>query len=84
MMEFLKKFGSLVRTKRKALHYSQEDLAEKVDISWRHVPDIEAGKRDLRLSLVLRLADCLDIDLNGLKKYIKCDENGNYGKDLLK
>ena len=84
MMEFLKKFGSLVRTKRKALHYSQEDLAEKVDISWRHVPNIEAGKRDLRLSLVLRLATCLDIDLNELKAYAKCDENGNYDKKLLK
>ena len=83
-MEFLKEFGNLVHEKREALDYSQEKLAEKVDIDLRHVPNIESGKCDVRLSLALRLADCLDIDLNGLKKYIKCDENGNYGKDLLK
>ncbi len=83
-MEFLKEFGNLVRTNRKVLDYSQEKIAEKADISSRHVPNIESGKCDVRLSLAVRLADCLDIDLNGLKKYIKCDENGNYGKDLLK
>lgn len=83
-MEFLKEFGNLVRTKRKTLDYSQEKLAEKVDIDLRHVYNVETGKCDLHLSLALRLADCLDIDLNGLKKYIKCDENGNYRKELLK
>ncbi len=82
-MEFLKEFGNLVRTNRKALDYSQEKLAEKVGISSRHIPNIEAGKCDMRLSLAVRLADCLNIDLNGLKVNAKCDENGNYGKDLL-
>ena len=83
-MEFLKEFGNLVHEKREALDYSQEKLAEKVDIDLRHVYNVETGKCDLRLSLVLRLATCLDIDLNELKVYAKCDENGNYGKDLLK
>lgn len=31
-MEFLKEFGNLVHEKREALDYSQEKLAEKVDI----------------------------------------------------
>lgn len=83
-MEFLKIFGSLVRAKRKSLGYSQEKLAEKADTSLRHVSNIEEGNCDLRFSLILRLAVCLDIDLNEMKAYVKCDENGNYRKDLLK
>lgn len=82
-MKFLKVFGDLVRTSRIALGYTQEMLAEKTDISPRHIPDIEAGKRDLHISLVIRLATCLNIDLNILKVYAKFDENGNYRKDLL-
>lgn len=82
-MRFLKTFGDTVRAKRKALGYTQEKLAEKVDASTRQISDIEAGKRDLHSSLILRLAACLDIDLNGLKAFAECDENGNYRKDLL-
>ena len=84
IMQFLKNFGNLVYAKRLALGYTQEELAEKVDICPRHVPNIEAGKCDLRLSLILRLAVCLDMDLNELKAYVECDENGNFRKDLLK
>ncbi len=83
-MDFLKNFGALVNTKRTALGYTQEMLAEKADTCLRHVANVEAGNCDLRLSLVLRLAACLDIDLNELKQYASCDQNGNYTKDLLK
>lgn len=76
------KFGDVVYCHRKALGLSQEALAEKVDISARHVHNIEVGKSNPGLSLVLRLAVCLNIDLNELKQYVECDERGIYWQDL--
>lgn len=76
------KFGDLVYCHRKALGISQEELAERVDISARHVNNIEMGKSSPGLSLALRIAVCLNIDLNELKQYVKCDERGIYWRDL--
>lgn len=81
-MKLKTKFGDLVYYQRKALGLSQEELAELVDISARHVHNIEVGKSNPGLSLVLRLAVCLHIDLNELKQYVECDERGIYWQDL--
>lgn len=72
----------MVYYRRKALGLSQEELAELVDISARHAHNIEVGKSNPGLSLVLRLAVCLNIDLNELKQYVECDERGIYWQDL--
>ncbi|MGN0571032.1 MAG: helix-turn-helix transcriptional regulator [Candidatus Fimenecus sp.] len=66
-------FGNTVRQAREKEGKSQYELARMVDVSLRHIYNIEHGRTDPQLSTVYRLAVCLDIDLNELKKYVKSD-----------
>jgi transcriptional regulator with XRE-family HTH domain len=53
--------GQRIVTKRKSMKLSQVELAEKVGISDRTLGKIEKGF-DMRLSLMLAIADALDIE----------------------
>ena len=53
--------GQRIVTKRKKMKISQVQLAEKVGISDRTLGKIEKGF-DMRLSLMLAIADALEID----------------------
>lgn len=68
-------FGKKVRNARKKSDQSQYELARAVDVSMRHIYNIEHGKTDPQLSTVCRLAVCLDLDLNELKQYVKSDND---------
>jgi transcriptional regulator with XRE-family HTH domain len=58
----LDRFGENVRTERKKQGYSQEDLAEKVDISRTYLSQIEQGRaQNLSLRLAQRLSTVLGI-----------------------
>lgn len=74
-------FGAMVCNRRRRLGLTQEKLAEKVDASVRHIHNIESGECNLGLSLAVRLAVCLEIDLNELKKYAICDMEENSWAD---
>ena len=56
--------GQRIRKNRKALGLSQEELAEKINISTTHMSHIETGQTKVSLSLLLKLAYALDMDLN--------------------
>ena len=55
----LKKFGDNVRSRREALDYSQEQLAERADLDRTYISGIERGVRNLSLNSVVRLAKAL-------------------------
>lgn len=57
------KIGTSIAKRRKELHLSQEQLAEKADISQTHISKIELGKDNPSLDLLERIATALDCEL---------------------
>lgn len=62
--------GTMIKTRRKELKLTQEDLAEKVEISPSFMGHIERGSRVLSVDTLRRLCVALNLsadDLLGLK-----------------
>jgi transcriptional regulator with XRE-family HTH domain len=55
-------FGERVRTRRKELGRSQEQLADDCGLHWTFVGQVERGQRNLSLHNILKLAAGLRID----------------------
>lgn len=64
--ELLKKFGLNVKFARMKRGLTQEQLAEKMNISWTYIAKIETGKINMSLGKILELAKTLEIDINKL------------------
>ena len=59
--EFLVKMGERVALKRKELHLTQEQLAEKVGVSLQTISNIEGGKKAARPENIAKIAAALEI-----------------------
>ena len=61
-----------MRQRRKQMHLSQEQLAERADLHWTYVSGIERGIRNPGLNILIRLAKALRVSpsdlLAGLEK----------------
>ena len=60
------KIGQTIRKFRKAHNLSQEELAEKINISTTHMSHIETGNTKLSLSVLVALADALEVRTDDL------------------
>ncbi len=60
------KIGQRIRKIRKACNFSQEQLAEKVEISVSHMSHIETGNTKLSLSVLASIADALCVQTDEL------------------
>ena len=60
------KIGQQIRKLRKAHGFSQEELAEKVDISVTHMSHIETGNTKLSLPVFLDIAQVLEVSTDEL------------------
>lgn len=56
------KLGKNIQKARKANNLTQNELAEKLDISREHLAKIETAKRGMSLNLVFLLAEVLKIE----------------------
>lgn len=66
-MEDIKvKFGLRVKELRLSKGYSQEKLAEISDLDRTYIPGIEAGKRNVSLVVVEKLAKAFTISMSEL------------------
>ncbi len=45
---FLKEMGQRIMARRKALRFTQEELAEKIDVSTQMISNLELGKKAIR------------------------------------
>lgn len=52
--------GARIRLRRKELHLTQYQLAEKLNISNNHLSSIENGKQAPSLDMFIRICDTLD------------------------
>ncbi len=66
-MEDIKiKFGQRVKELRITKGYSQEKLAELSDLDRTYIPGIEAGKRNVSLAVVEKIAKAFDLSISQL------------------
>ena len=57
----LNKLGSNIQKYRKLKGYSQNELAELLDISREHLAKLETAKRRISLKLLFKVAETLDV-----------------------
>lgn len=62
----LEKIGLRIKEQRKSLHYTQESLAEKVDVSSHYIYEIEKGLKTMSLPLLMELSNELGISTDYL------------------
>ncbi|WP_414902480.1 helix-turn-helix domain-containing protein [Sphingomonas flavalba] len=51
-----------IREQRRALHWKQQDLAERVNCSIAQISDLERGARELSYAWMVRIARALDVE----------------------
>ena len=71
--KLLKEIGDRIKSTRKLLRMTQEELAEKMDVSIQMISNLELGKKAVRPENIIKLCDALDISadyiLRGKKSY---------------
>ena len=58
---FLKEMGQRIMTRRKSLRLTQEELAEKIDVSTQMISNLELGKKAIRPENLAEVCRVLDI-----------------------
>ncbi len=61
-----RKVGQNIQRRRVQLGLTQEELAQKLDISTKHMSAIERGQKKLKLELFVTIANALNCDANTL------------------
>ena len=64
----LKLIGHNIKVERVKKNYSQEELAEKSDMTRHTISMIETGLRHPKILSILKIANALNIDVNVLLK----------------
>lgn len=65
-MAFYHRVGSNIRSRRKALNLSQEELATRISISRVSLTNIENGQQKLSLYRFMQIADALNTPIDSL------------------
>lgn len=73
-MKQLKQVGMNLKSARRSARLRQTDLATKSGVAYRHYQDIEAGKINLTLDTLFRLAKALDVHPAALLAFADSDE----------
>jgi len=68
-------FGANIKHYRKKLHISQEQLAEKLDITQKHLSSIETGANFVSVELLEKLTQQLQVSASAL--FYSNDEASN-------
>lgn len=68
-MDIKKKFGEKVKFLRLERGWSQEKLALTADIDRTYIPSIEAGKRNVSITVIEKLAKALQIEVDILMNF---------------
>ena len=75
--------GYRIRAKRKEMKLTQEQLAEKVDVSPSHIGEIERATSICSLAVLVRIADALELNLDSLIRGINKDNADIAFSELL-
>lgn len=72
MERLVERFGANVRAARLSRKWTQEDLAAATGLAVVQISRIERGRREIRLSTLIRLADGLEISPESLLAGLYC------------
>ncbi len=64
--QLLKEIGERVNLRRKVLGYTQEQLAEKINVSVQMISNLELGKKAIRPENIIKICDTLEISTDYL------------------
>lgn len=64
--EELVSMGIRIHFLRNKCGYSKEELAEKLDITWQHLSNIEKGRRGVSTEVLLRLREIFHVSIDYL------------------
>ena len=64
--QFLKDLGSRASSRRKALGYTQEQLAERINVSVQMISNMESGKKAIRPENIVKLCIALEVSADYL------------------
>ncbi len=67
-MDIKKKFGKKVKLLRIEKGWSQEKLALTADLDRTYIPSIEKGERNVSITVIEKIANALDIEIQVLMK----------------
>ena len=62
----ISEYGQLVRKKRRASELTEENLAERIEMSDRQIRNIEKGITIPKLDTVIKIGNALDMNLGEL------------------
>lgn len=66
----IERLGSRIRARRKALGWTQEELAAKADIDRSYIGGVERGERNLSFTMLCAICAALGCDVATLTKGI--------------
>ena len=66
-----KEFGVFVRIRREDMGFYQADVAQKIGVTRGYYAHIEAGSREIYLSLALKICRVLKLNLRDFVKSLK-------------
>ena len=66
--QLMQSLSTVVRSRRIELGLSQEQLSAKAELHRTYISDIEAGKRNLSIKSLHRLASALNMSMSDLVK----------------
>ena len=67
--ELLKRFGKNVKIERIKQDLTQEQFAERMNVSQNYIANIECGKANMSLAKVLELSEFLKVDIDVLLNF---------------
>lgn len=67
-MDIKKKFGAKVKYLRTENGWSQEKLALTAELDRTYIPSIEAGKRNVSITVIEKIANALNVEIIELLK----------------
>ena len=71
----------MIREYRQKNNFSQEELAEKLDISWRHLQRLEHNESNTTVKTLKKLIQVLKISDKDILDYLKNDTGFYEDKD---
>jgi len=77
--KLLKEMGERINLTRKSLRMTQEDLAEKMDVSVQMISNLELGKKAIRPENMVKLCEALNVSAD----YILRGKMANYEASVI-
>ncbi|MFA5858770.1 MAG: helix-turn-helix transcriptional regulator [Elusimicrobiota bacterium] len=81
--EMLKLLGTKIMSLRKRLGYTQEMLAEKVNVHPTFISQIEHGQKGMSLDVLLKVSDTLNTTISSLFDFQSLHTNKSLGNSVI-